>query len=72
MLLLVLYLIGGLMWLMIMAMIWGVDRDFPDLHSEEDIAMKARRVLQTPVWPFVALGMAGRAIANLQRDAMRD
>lgn len=67
----IVYLFGGVCWFVISLMNWSVDRQYPSLHSDEEIAAKARYVLQTPVWPMVMLGMAGRTIANLQKDVMK-
>jgi hypothetical protein len=67
----ILYLTGGAVWFFITLMNWRIDRAFPSLHSDEEIAAKARLVLRTPVWPLEILSMAGRAIADLQKDVMR-
>jgi hypothetical protein len=67
----IIYLTGGLIWFGITFMNWRIDREFTTLHSEEEIAAKARLVLRTPVWPLEILSMAGRAIADLQKDVMR-
>lgn len=70
-LLFVLYLTGCGFWLIFSLITWGVDRQYPSLYTDEEIAAKARHVLQTPVWPLTVLGMAGRTIANLQKDVMK-
>lgn len=69
--LLIIYISGTIGWLMITLIEWGVDREFPSLHTDEEIAAKARRVLQTPVWPLALMGIVGRVIANLQKDVMK-